>query len=108
MPQQHHSRPEPHGRQLAITVSLCQRQWQAALTNPLIGFGLCDLDRRLIEGNKALERLVGRTVRELREASVPIATHPDDREPSLVTFRAVVTGQQEWGNVRKRYIHRDG
>jgi PAS domain S-box-containing protein len=101
-------RQQRGGSAPAAALDLCQRRWHAAFTNPLIGFSLSDLERRFLSGNQALERLVGRTAGELRAAPAPCATHPDDREPNLATFRAVAAGQQEQGSYTKRYIHRDG
>ena len=98
--------PTYHAADAAL--ALCQGRWRAAFANPLVGFGFCDLDRRLLDSNAALEQLVGHTGDELRDAPVPFATHPDDREVNLATFRAVATGQQEQGDYTKRYVHRDG
>jgi PAS domain S-box-containing protein len=92
----------------APTLDICQRQWDTAFSNPLIGFGLCDLDRRLLDGNQALERIVGRSIDELRASPAPFATHPDDIDANLAIFRAVASGQQEQGSYTKRYVHRDG
>lgn len=89
-------------------LDLYRRQWHSAFTNAFIGFGLYDLDRRIIDGNQALERLVGRSIDELRASPMPIATHPSDLEANLASFRAVAVGHQEQGNYTKRYVHRDG
>lgn len=98
----------PAHREDDTVLATCQRQWQAAFTNSLVGFGFCDLDRRLLIGNQVLERLVGRTVAELHDVSISIATHPDDRERGFAFFRMIATGEQEQGISTKRYIHRDG
>lgn len=108
--------PPPHNKhhstsdQTASTAALdlCQRQWRVAFTNPLIGVGLCDLDRRLLDGNPVLEHLVGRTIDELCASSAPSATHPGDLEANLAAFRTVATGRQDQGSYTKRYVHRDG
>jgi len=101
-------RTTPTDAESDAALALSQGRWQAAFTNPLIGFVLWDLDRQFLDGNHALESLTGRSVVDLRAATAPIATHPDDRRPHLATFRAIASGQQEHGSYTTRYVHRDG
>ena len=95
-----------HAAEAAATEG--ERRWGALFDNLFVGVGLVDCDRRLLDGNRALERIVGRTVAKLRGQPFPTATHPADRKRDLATFRAIATGQQECGDRTKRYVHRDG
>lgn len=104
-----HAPLDNKGDQSATTaLLLCQRRWQVAFANPLLGVALCDLDGGPLDGNPALERLVGYTLDELRASPEPLATHPDDRAANLAAFHAVAAGQRDQADCTKRYVHRDG
>ncbi|WP_276973680.1 bifunctional diguanylate cyclase/phosphodiesterase, partial [Ferrimicrobium acidiphilum] len=73
-----------------------------------VGIVRSGLDSVMLEVNPAMSRMLGYPAEELVGRSFLDITHPDDRPLNEDTIRRVVTGEDRWAEVDKRYLHRDG
>lgn len=73
-----------------------------------VGIVRSGLDSMMLEVNPAMSRMLGYPADELVGRSFLDITHPDDRPLNEDTIRRVVTGEDRWAAVDKRYLHHDG
>lgn len=72
------------------------------------GIVLTDLQGQIIECNAAFQKLVGFKQRELRHLTLEALSHPEDREAEGARFRRLLAGDQEFFDLTKRFIRKDG
>jgi len=72
--------------------------------------GICRLDRegRLLAVNLTLQRMLGRSMQELRGRRFPDIVHPDDRERDEAGFRTLAEGRLEAVRTESRLVRADG
>lgn len=85
-----------------------RERFRSAFEQAPIGMALGSLDGQLIEVNQGFAHMLGRTVEELRGASILEITYPDDRDVTGVELQRVVTGNTKGYQLEKRYRHVDG
>jgi len=69
---------------------------------------LTDIDNRFFRVNAAFARMFGYTHAELLEMSMADLTHPDDVAESLAKREVLLSGDQQFFQIEKRYIHKSG
>lgn len=79
-----------------------------AFANAPIGIALVDTNARIIKGNSAFARMVGRSLHEVAGIAFADFTHPDDVEADLQLFRSVLAGERDGYSIEKRYLRPSG
>lgn len=79
-----------------------------AFANAPIGIALVDTNARIIKGNSAFARMVGRSLCEVAPIAFADFTHPDDVEADLQLFRSVLAGERDGYSIEKRYVRPGG
>ncbi|WP_353622815.1 PAS domain S-box protein [Aliirhizobium terrae] len=79
-----------------------------AFANAPIGIALVHTNARIIKGNSAFARMVGRSLREVAGIAFADFTHPDDVEADLQLFRSVLAGERDGYSIEKRYVRPGG
>jgi PAS domain S-box-containing protein len=73
-----------------------------------IGIELSDSNRRPIEINPALQKMLGYSALELAQLTLLQITHPDDADLDADLFNQLLCGQVKRYQIEKRYIRKDG
>jgi PAS domain S-box-containing protein len=81
---------------------------QAVFDNSLIGVALYTPDKKWIEVNDTLCRMLGYTRPELDAVTWVDLTHPDDLAENLRLFEGAVASTTDTYGMRKRFLRKDG
>jgi diguanylate cyclase (GGDEF)-like protein/PAS domain S-box-containing protein len=73
-----------------------------------IGVALVDMEGRILRGNAAFARMLGRPTDNVRGVHFKDFTHPDDLETDLTFFREVLEGSRDGYTIEKRYVQPGG
>ena len=95
-------------KQMEHALRMSEARFRATFDGAGIGIALVDADGRLLESNRALQRLLGYGADELRTMTFAEITHPDDVLADQEQFRALLAGRQNSYQLTKRYIRNDG
>ncbi len=76
--------------------------------NSAVGMGILSPERRLLQVNPAVCRMLGYSETELLGNTPGLIVHPDDRGLDADLFRELLAGQREAYAVERRYVRRDG
>jgi PAS domain S-box-containing protein len=87
---------------------MSEARFRATFDGAGIGVALVDADGRLLESNRALQRLLGYSADELRTMTFAEITHPDDVLVDQEQYRELLTGRRDSYQLIKRYMHCDG
>jgi diguanylate cyclase (GGDEF)-like protein/PAS domain S-box-containing protein len=85
-----------------------RERFQQAFDNATIGMCLTGTDRRFLQVNPALCKLLGYTEAELLGKSVVEITHPDDRAATRASFRSMLAGEISIHQAEQRYLRANG
>lgn len=85
-----------------------EKRFRTIFDHAMVGIARTSLDRRWIEVNPALCRLLGYSASELVEKTWAEMTHPDDLKFNQVQYESVIKGQADAYTLEKRFIRRDG
>jgi len=73
-----------------------------------IGIALLNKDGRVVEGNPALQRMLGYSLTELANQEFTVIILPEDVSRCKALFRELVQGKQDSYQVEKKYVRKDG
>jgi PAS domain S-box-containing protein len=73
-----------------------------------MGIALVNQDGLIIEGNPALQRMLGYSLKELVNQAFTVCLMPDDVSRCKVLFRELVQGKRESYQVERKYLRKDG
>lgn len=89
-------------------LSIAEARFKAFFNDPAVGIGILGLDRRLIDANPTLCRILGRTREELIGVNSAEVTYPDDDPTSARLFAELLSGQRDSYEADRRYIRKNG
>jgi PAS domain S-box-containing protein len=90
------------------TLEQSERGRRLAFDGAAVGMMLVSPDRRIVEANAALGRMLGYEPKELVGRLIPELTHPDDVEVIEGTFDEIAKRRVESPAFDQRYLRRDG
>jgi len=73
-----------------------------------IGIALLNKDGRVVEGNPALQQMLGYSLTELVNQMFTVFILPDDASRCKALFRELVQGKKDSYQVEKKYVRKDG
>ena len=85
-----------------------EARFRAMFDHAAMGMSLMSLDRRVLQVNRAAERITGYPISELIAASPSLLAHPDDRDVDRELFEQLVKGERDQYQIEKRYYRKDG
>lgn len=85
-----------------------KRHFQAIFDNATVGMARSTVDRRWIEVNPALCRMLDAPAEVLTHCDWMTLTHPDDRAANLQLFDAVLRDERDGFTFEKRFLRPDG
>jgi PAS domain S-box-containing protein len=83
------------------------RRFRAIFDGVPTGIVQCDLEGRILEANRAAERMLGYQRAELRGLHFGQFTHPEDMAKAEELFRELVQGGKESGEAELRYLDKE-
>jgi PAS domain S-box-containing protein len=85
-----------------------ERRFHNYFDQGLAGMAVTSLDKRWLEVNDRLCKILGRSREELLRTDWIALTHPDDVEPNLTLFNRLVAGEIDHFTLDKRFLRKDG
>ncbi|MGD9971533.1 MAG: PAS domain S-box protein [Desulfatirhabdiaceae bacterium] len=85
-----------------------EERFRAIFESAPVGMAVIDTQRRFIQVNDQLCRILGYDADELTGRSFNEFTHPDDREGGRERWRQLMNRELAFNQAEKRYIHKDG
>jgi PAS domain S-box-containing protein len=85
-----------------------ESRFRTIVREAALGIALIDKQGRLIEGNPALQAMLGYDSQELRGMEFIRINHPDNAKMNREIFQKLLSGQQDVCRVEFRYIRKDG
>jgi PAS domain S-box-containing protein len=85
-----------------------RERFKAITDNAAIGIALVNPEKRLVESNPALQRILGYTNKELCGMYLRDFTYPDDVESDVKLAQELFVGKRSYYQIEKRYIRKDG
>jgi PAS domain S-box-containing protein len=82
-------------------------RFRAMFDNAAVGMAMMTMDRRILQINKATERITGYPLEELMQINPSQLSHPDDRYLDRALFEKLVRGEIDQYNTEKRYIRKN-
>jgi PAS domain S-box-containing protein len=84
------------------------RRMRAIVDHAMVGIARTSLDKRWVEVNPALCRILGYSADELTRKTWAEMTHPDDLVVNEAKFDAVLRGELDHYLIEKRFMRKDG
>ncbi len=85
-----------------------ESRFRTIVREAALGIALIDKQGLLIEGNPALQAMLGYDSQELRGMEFTRINHPDNAKMSQEIFKKLLSGQKDVCRVEFRYIRKDG
>jgi PAS domain S-box-containing protein len=85
-----------------------QARFRAMFEHSAIGIGIMGLDRKVIDLNPAMCKMLGRTREELFGATPILVTHPDDMQSSTLQYQELISGKIDHYVSERRYVRKNG
>ena len=85
-----------------------EEHYRALFDNAGIGIALSNDGGQILDGNPAVQKMMGYTASELKGLTISDLTHPDDRQESRERRNAMVVGDKPTYQMAKRYIRKNG
>jgi len=85
-----------------------EARFRAIFENAPVGMALVDTKRRFLQVNAQLCNALGYQPEELVGRSFNQFTHPEDRQGGRDRWQELLTGNVEFNQAEKRYLHKDG
>jgi PAS domain S-box-containing protein len=85
-----------------------ETEFRALFEQAAIGMALVDVEGHPVRSNRALQRALGYTAKELRRMAFAEFTHPDDVKDDVALAQSLLAGERDSYQIEKRFIRKDG
>lgn len=85
-----------------------EAKFQSIFQGMAVGIALVNADGRIMESNRAFEKMLGYRGEELFNRSMKELVHPDDTIQDLELQKQLLNGTKDHYQIEKRYIRKDG
>lgn len=85
-----------------------EAQLRTIFEDSFLGIALLDKEGKIITSNPALQDMLGYSEEELYGRRFEDYYHPDDPGESQDLYQSLVSGEQRYYQVERRYVHKDG
>src|SRR5581483_3709987 len=85
-----------------------EKRFRAIFDQAAIGIACVNGEREILEGNGALQRMLGYNGEELLHKKFDLFTHPGDLGADVALFQELFRGEKDSYQILKRYVHRNG
>jgi PAS domain S-box-containing protein len=101
-------RESPLSNQVAEDLQQSEARFRAVFENAAVGIEILGFDRRLIDANPALCRMLDKAQEEIIGRSQITLLHPDDIPQSTNDFQKLVSGETDCYEAERRYLRKNG
>ena len=95
-------------RKAEEAIQKSEARFRAIYQEAAIGIALVDMDGRLLESNRAMQKMLGYGGEELQGKVFTDITHPDDIAKDLELYTELMAGKRSHYQMEKRYVRKDG
>ena len=85
-----------------------EKRFRTIIHEAAIGMAVIDKDGRLLESNRALQRMLDYTSEKLQKMVISQITHPGDVTRNMIFFKELLEGRQRTHHLEERFIRSDG
>jgi PAS domain S-box-containing protein len=85
-----------------------EERFRGIFENAPTGISISDIEGNFVQCNPAYEKILGYSLRELRNASFTMLVHPDDRAQNLAEMSRLVRGEIPYFEIFNRSVHKSG
>jgi PAS domain S-box-containing protein len=85
-----------------------EARFKAMFETSAVGIGIMGLDRKIIDANPAMCRMLEMSREELIGQTPQVATYPDDYPQSTNEFQQLISGEKEYYWSERRYVRKSG
>jgi PAS domain S-box-containing protein len=94
--------------QRSLELQISEGKFRNAFNYSAVGMALVSSERKWIEVNNALCKILGYTPDEFYQLSFQDITYPDDLDTDLPQLKQILAGQLDTYRIEKRYFHKNG
>lgn len=87
---------------------LSEASFRTMFETSAVGIGILSLDRRIIDANPAMCRMLGYSREELIGLTPQVSTYPEDYSQSTEEFAQLLSGEKDYFWTERRYVRKDG
>lgn len=87
---------------------LSEASFRTMFETSAVGIGILSLDRRIIDANPAMCRMLGVPREELVGQTPQVSTYPEDYIQSTAEFAQLISGEKDYFWTERRYIRKNG
>ncbi|MHA2493954.1 MAG: PAS domain S-box protein [Candidatus Hodarchaeales archaeon] len=95
-------------RQTEAALRESEERFRVIFQNAAIGMATGDMMGRVMQSNRALQRLIGYSEDELHGMNFAEFTHPDSVQKEIHLYEELMAGKRDQYQLEKRYIRKDG
>ncbi len=85
-----------------------EQRLRAIFEHSAVGIMIIDRDRRVLQANPAMAKILGYEPAELQGKNVSDFSHPDDDQRNHALYEEMRNGRNDYFRMEKRYIRKDG
>jgi diguanylate cyclase (GGDEF)-like protein/PAS domain S-box-containing protein len=85
-----------------------EERFRTAFEEAPVGMALAGLDGRMLQVNRSMSEITGRTREELESATFESITHPGDRVHDRAEMQRLLSGEHSRYRAERRYLHANG
>lgn len=85
-----------------------EARFRAMYDTATVGIGIMGLDRKIIDANPAMCRMLGLTLEEMIGQTPAVATYPEDYPKATEDFNDLLAGKKDSYQVERRYVRKNG
>jgi len=93
---------------LQAELHLSEARFRTMFETSAVGIGMMSLDRKIIDANPAMCRMLGMTREELIGQTPKTATYPQDFIQSTTEFEQLLSGEKDYFWTERRYVRKNG
>ena len=95
-------------KQTEEALQVSEARFRAMFDSAAVGIVILSLDRKILDANRELCRMLGLTHAEMLKATWVLATHPDDLPTSTEFFNDLANGRRDAYQAERRYVRKNG
>jgi PAS domain S-box-containing protein len=93
---------------LQAELHLSEARFRTMFETSAVGIGMMTLDRKIIDANPAMCRMLGMSREELVGQTPKMATYPEDFIQSTAEFEQLLSGEKDYFWTERRYVRKNG
>lgn len=99
---------ESLARRTEEELHVSEARFRAMFDSAAVGLGMLGLDRKILDANREMCRMLGQTHEELLGRTPDTATYPEDLAASAQLFEDLAAGRRDSYQTERRYVRKNG